>query len=106
MKSSAFWKPSPKRPRRLAKKEEEENYGKTDCLRRKFPTGHSSRCEPVGGRRKSHPGPQGPERCAGEKIRRAEHHQRRCDGRQRDRVEGPAREHGSADGARSRFEDL
>ena len=48
-------------------------------------------------------GPERPQRRHRQEIRLADDHQRRCDRCERDRVERHAREHGRADGPRSRF---
>ena len=58
-----------------------------------------------GGRREGDAGSEGPQRGAGQVVRRAADHQGRRDGRQGDRAQRQVREHGRADGARSREQD-
>ncbi len=70
-----------------------------------LPSGDSARREPVGRRGESDPRPQGPQRGPREEVRRPDHHQGRCDGREGNRAQRSAGEHGRADGARSGLQD-
>src|SRR5579885_2959376 len=69
-------------------------------------TGDSSRRQPARRRRESYSRAERPQCRIGKEVRRTYDHKRRRDRRQRSRVEGPAGEHGRADGARGRVEDL
>ena len=80
--------------------------GKTDCVRRAVAPGDPARRQPAGRRGKGHARPEGPQRRPRQEIRIADHHQGRRDGGEGNRPQGPAREHGRADGPRSREQDL
>src|ERR1022692_185113 len=106
---SAFWIRVPTRPIQPPDSHsthKEIIHGETDCLQRAFPSSDPARRQPTCRRGEGDPGPQGTQRRSGEEIWRTDHHQRWCDGGERDRVEGPAREHGRPDGARSGAENL
>ena len=57
-------------------------------------------------RGQGHARPQGPQRRPRQEVRLAHDHQGRRHRRQGNRPQGPAREHGRADGARSREQDV
>ena len=80
--------------------------GETDHLRRAVAAGDPARRQSAGGRRKSHAGPEGPQRRPRQEVRIAHDHQGRRDRGEGDRPQGPAREHGRADGARSGEQDV
>ncbi len=73
--------------------------GKADHLRRAVAAGNPARRERARRRGQGHPRAQGPQRRPRQEVRFADHHQGRRDGRQGNRTEGPAREHGRPDGA-------
>ena len=83
-----------------------DRNGKADYLRRAVAAGDSARRQPAGRRGEGHARPEGPQRRPRQEVRLAHDHQGRRDGRQGDRPEGPAREHGRADGARGREQDV
>ena len=64
-----------------------------------------ARCRQARRRRQGHARPQGPLRGAGQEVRRADDHQRRCDDRARDRGRGRLREPGRAARPRGRHGD-
>ena len=66
----------------------------------------SSAASTPGRRGQGHARPQGPQRRPRQEVRLADDHQGRRHRRQGDRAEGSAREHGRADGARSREQDV
>ena len=80
--------------------QENRDNGKANCVRRAVAPGDPARREPVGRRGQGHARPQGPQRRPRQEIRIADHHQGRRDGGEGDRPQGPAREHGRADGPR------
>ena len=65
-----------------------------------------ARRQPAGRRGEGHPRPEGTQRRPRQEVRLADHHQGRRDRRQGNRPQGPAREHGRADGPRSREQDV
>ena len=81
-------------------------HGKADYLRRAVAAGDPARRQPAGRRGQGDARPQGPQRRPRQEVRFAHHHQGRRDGGQGDRPEGSAREHGRADGARGREQDV
>ena len=91
---------------RLTKKRRSATHGEADHVRRRVPAGDPARREPPGRRGEGHPRPQGPQRRPRQEVRLPRDHQGRRDRRQGDRARGPAREHGRADGARGRLQDL
>ena len=86
--------------------ETSRSHGKADYLRRAVAPGDPARRQPAGRRGQGDARPQGPQRRPRQEVRLAHHHQGRRDRRQGNRPEGPAREHGRADGARSREQDV
>ena len=66
---------------------------------------HGRRREHPRQRSQSDPGPEGPQRGARALLRRPHRDQGRRVGRQGNRTEGQAPEHGRADGQGSRFQD-
>ena len=102
--SAQIWNPGPTfGPGHRKKFRRNEANGKADCYRREFPPGDSTRRECPCGRSKDHPRPQGPQCGDREEVRRADHHQGRRDRGQGNRTARSAREHGRADGPRSRL---
>ena len=75
-------------------------------VRRSRPHAHAARRQYPGRRGESHARSQGPQRGAGEILRRPDDHQGRRLRRQGNRAQGQVREHGRADGEGSRFQDL
>ena len=84
----------------------ESLHGKADCLRRELAASDSPRRERPGRRGQGHARPQGTQRRPRQEVRLPDDHQGRRHRRQGDRAEGSAREHGRADGARSRQQDV
>ena len=72
-------------------------------LRRRCPRAHAARRRHPRRRGEGHARPEGPQRGARQELRRAAHHQGRRDRRQGNRAGRQVREHGRADGARSRL---
>ncbi len=98
---------SPRRGREVTQERTETRaHGKADYLRRAVAAGNPARREPAGRRSQGHARSQGPQRRPRQEVRLPHHHQGRRDGRQGNRPEGPAREHGRPDGPRSREQDL
>ena len=92
--------------RRDAVRHREHSNGKTDYIRRRVAAGHSPRRQRPGECGEGDPRSQGPQRHHRHEIRVAHDHQGRRDRGEGNRAEGPAREHGRADGQGSRQQDI
>ena len=83
-----------------------ENGSQRRTLRRGRPQQNGERREHTRERRQDNARPEGPQRRARAQLRRADHHQGWCVGREGNRAQGQVREHGRADGEGSRVQDL